>query len=87
MDTSEFYKMVVTLLQLFYRNQKLKIFQCRNHTNFENNQCLAKLKNKLLKIDLDNADLSEFTRNFISLLDKQAQKKFKYLRKNSNFWQ
>ena len=39
-----------------------------------------------LKIDLNNAELSEFTKIFLSILDKHAPKKQKFIRaNNSNF--
>ena len=51
------------------------------------NQVLQReLNNELLKIDLNNADLSEFTEIFLSILDKHAPKKQKFIRaNNSNF--
>ena len=51
------------------------------------NQVLQReLDNELLKIDLNNADLSEFTEIFLSILDKHAPKEQKFLRaNNSNF--
>ena len=36
-----------------------------------------------MNVDLNNADLSEFTETFMSLLDKYAPKKQKYIRANN----
>ena len=44
------------------------------------------LNRELLKIDFNNADLSEFTEIFLSILDEHAPKKQKFIRaNNSNF--
>ena len=44
------------------------------------------LNNELLNVDLKNAESSEFTETFMSLLDKHALKKQKYIRaNNANF--
>ena len=41
---------------------------------------------ELLNVDLNNAELSEFTETFMPLLDKYAPKKQKYMRaNNANF--
>ena len=44
------------------------------------------MNSELLKIDLNIADLSEFTEIFLSILDKHAPKKQKFIQaNNSNF--
>ena len=44
------------------------------------------MSNELLNHDPNNAKLSEFTETFMSLLDKHAPKKQKYIRaNNANF--
>ena len=44
------------------------------------------MNSKLLKIDLNNAELLEFTEIFLLILDKYAPKKQKFIRENnSNF--
>ena len=49
---------------------------------FDNQVFQRELNSMLLKIDLNNADLSEFTEIFLSILDKHASKKAKvYTRK------
>ena len=83
---SDFHKMVVTVLKVFYKKQKPKIIQYRKYDNFNNDLFREELNNELLNVDLNNAELSEFTETFMSLLDKHAPKKQKYIRaNNANF--
>ena len=54
--------------------------------NFDNQLFQRGTNSKFLKIDLNNADLSEFTEIFLSILDKYASKKQKFARvNNSNY--
>ena len=58
----------------------------KNYKNFDNQVFQRELNSELLKIDLNNAELSEFTEIFLSILDKYAPKKQKFIRaNNSNF--
>ena len=83
---SDFRKMVVAVLKVFYKKQKPKIIQDRKYDNFNDDLFREELNNELLNVDLNNADLSEFTETFMSLLDKRATKKQKYIRaNNANF--
>ena len=78
--------MVVTVLKVFYKKQKPKIIQYRKYDNFSNGLIREELNNELLNHDLTNAKLSEFTETFMSLLEKNAPKKQKYIRaNNANF--
>ena len=44
------------------------------------------MNSEILKINLNNAELSEFTEIFLSILDKHAPRKQKFIRaNNSNF--
>ena len=72
---SDFHKMVVTVLKVFYKKQKPKIIRYKKYDNFNNDLFREKLNNELLNVDLDNAELSEFTETFMSLLHKHAPKK------------
>ena len=49
--------MVITILKVFYKNQKPKIIQYRSYKNFNNQMFERELDSELLKIDLNNADL------------------------------
>ena len=83
---SDFHKMVITVMKVFYKKQKPKIIQYRSYKNFDNQVFQRELNSELLKIDLNNAELSEFTEIFLSILDKYAPKKQKFIRaNNSNF--
>ena len=78
--------MVITVIKVFYKKQKPKIIQCRSYENFYDQVFQRELNSELLKIDLNNVNLSEFTEIFLSLLDKHAPKKQNFLRaKSSNF--
>ena len=71
---SDFHKMVITVMKVFYKKQKPKIIQYRSYKNFDNQVFQRELNSELLKIDLNNAELSEFTEIFLSILDKYAPK-------------
>ena len=66
--------MVITLLKVFCKKQKPKIIQCRNFKSFYNQLFRRELNSEILKIDLNNAYLSEFTEIFLSMRDKHAPK-------------
>ena len=72
---SDFLRMVITVMKVFYKKQKPKIIQYRSYKNFDNQVFQRELNRKLLKIDLNNAELSEFTKIFLSILYKHAPKK------------
>ena len=58
----------------------------KNYKNFDNQVFQRELNSELLKIDSNNAELSEFTEIFLSILDKYTPKKQKFIRaNNSNF--
>ena len=71
---SDFHKLAITVMKVFYKKQKLKIIQYRDYKNFDNHVSQRELNSELLKIDLNNAELSEFTEIFFSILDKYASK-------------
>ena len=71
---SDFHKMVITVMKVFYKKQKPKIIQYRSYKNFDNQIFQRELNSELLKIDLNNADLSQFTEIFLSILDKYTKK-------------
>ena len=72
--TSDFHKMVIEVLKFFYKKQKTKVIQYRSNKNFDNQLFQRDLNSSLLKIDLNNADLSEFTKIFLPILDEHAPK-------------
>ena len=62
-------------MKVFCKKQKPRIIQYRTYKNFDIQVFQRELNSELLKIDLNNADLSEFTEIFLSILDKHALKK------------
>ena len=80
----DFHKMVITVMKVFYKKQKPKIIQYRSYKNFDNQVFQRELNSELLKIDLNNADLSEFTEIFLSMLDKHTPKNQKFIRANNS---
>ena len=82
-DISDFYKLVVTVLKTFYKKQRPKITHYRNYKNFENNNFRQDLQKEFLKFDVTNAPLSQFNDIVLSVLDKHAPKKVKYIRSNN----
>ena len=83
--------MVVTGLKTFYKKQRPKIIHYRNYKNLEDDNFREDLKKELLKFDIMNAPLSKFNDTVLSVLDKYAPKKLKYIRssitKKSNYEQ
>ena len=73
-------------MNVFYKKQKPKIIQYRRYKNFDNQVFQRELNSELLKIDLNNAELSEFTEIFLSILDKHAPKKQKFIRANNCYF-
>ena len=59
---SDFHKMVVTVLNVFYKELKPKIIQYRMYDNFNNDLFREELNNELLNSHLNNAELSESLR-------------------------
>ena len=80
---SDFHKMVITVLKIFYKKQKPKIFYYRNYKTFNANLFKEELNNDLLSIDINNAELVESTNTVLSILDKHAPKKRKCIRANN----
>ena len=81
---SDFLKMVITVLKIFYKKQKPKIILYGNYETFNANLFKEELNNKLLSIDNNNAELVEFTNTDLSILDKHAPIKRKYIRANNS---
>ena len=81
---SDFHKLVVTVLKMFYKKQKPKIIQYRNYKTFREQLFRIKLDKELAKIDLNNAELAEFHNEFLSVLKKHAPIKYKYIRANNS---
>ena len=74
---------MVTALKTFHKKQRPKIIHYRNYKNFENDNFRQNLKKELLKFDVTNAPLSKFTATVLSVLNKHAPKKLKYICSNN----
>ena len=77
---SDFHKLVVTVLKMFYKKQKPKIIQYRNHKTLSEQLFRIELDKELAKIDLNNDELVEFHNEFLSVFNKYALVKYKYTR-------
>ena len=81
---SDFHKLVVKVLKMFYKKQRLKTIQNRNYKTFNEHLFRIELKKELAKRDLNKAELAEFHNEFLSVLNKQAAIKYKYIRDNNS---
>ena len=52
---SDFQKMVISVLKMFYKKQEPKIIHYRNYKTFNAYLFKEELKNELLNIDINNA--------------------------------
>ena len=65
-----------------FPNQKPKVVIHRQYKNFRNDYFRIELENALLKYDFNNIDYDNFIKAFLTVLDKHAPIKEKYLRAN-----
>ena len=83
---SDFYKLIFTVLKQHFPKQKPRVVIHRQYKNFRNDYFRIELDNALLKYDINNIDYGNFIKTFLTVLDKHAPIKKKYLRVNySNF--
>ena len=83
---SDFHIIAITVLITFYKKQKPKIIHYRNYKIFNADLFKEELNNELLSIDNNNVVLAEFTNTVLSILDRHAPIKRKYiLASNSAF--
>ena len=66
--------MFITVLKVFYKNRNQKSFNTGAVRTLIISYFKRELNSDLLKIDLNNADLSEFTEIILSILDKMLHK-------------
>ena len=81
---SHFHKLVVANLKMFYKKQKPKFIQCRNCKTFNEQLFRIELEKELAKIDLNNAELAELHNEFLSVVNKHAPIKYKYIQANNS---
>ena len=83
---SDFHKLTFTVLKEHFPNQKPRFVIHRQYKNFRNDYFRIELENALLKYDFNNIDYDNFIKTFLTVLDKHALIKKKYLRANhANF--
>ena len=79
---SDFHKLVVTVLKLYFPKQKPNIQTFRDYKRFQNDLFRSELDYELSKLDVCNLELEHFLNIFIEILNKHAPIKKKYLRAN-----
>ena len=83
---SDFHKLTFTVLKQYFPKQKPRVVIHRQYKNFRNDYFRIELENALLKYDINNIDYDSFIKTFLTVLDKHAPVKKKYLRANhANF--
>ena len=83
---SDFHKFTFTVLKQYFPKQKPRVVIHRQYKNFRNNYFRIELENALLKYDINNIDYDSFIKTLLTVLDKDAPVKKKYLRANhANF--
>ena len=76
----DFHKLTLTVLKQNFPKQKPKVLIHRQYNNFRNDNFRFKLENALLKYDFNKIDYDNFIEAFLTLLDKHAPLKKKYLK-------
>ena len=79
---SDFHKMNITVLKMFFSKQKHETVFFRNYKTFDNSAFREALNRELLKYDLNNIEYVTFQEIIVSLLNVYAPLKKKYLRAN-----
>ena len=79
---SDFHKMNITVLKMFFSKQKHETVFFRNYKKFDNSAFREALNRELLKYDLHNIEYDTFQEIIVSLLNVYAPLKKKYLRAN-----
>ena len=79
---SDFHKLVVTVLKLYFPKQKSNIQTFRDYKRFQNDLFRSELDYQLSKLDVCNLAFEHFLNIFIEILNKHAPIKKKYLRAN-----
>ena len=69
---SDFHKMTLTVMKVFYKKQKTNIVAYRNYEHFSNEAFMLDVKNSIIQMTSENNDL-EFDR-FKTALDEAIQR-------------
>ena len=79
---SDFHKMNLTVLKMFFTKQKHETIFYRNYKKFDNLKFKEALNRELMKHDLNNIDYEDFHEIVLSILNAHAPLKKKHLRAN-----
>ena len=79
---SDFHKMNLTVLKMFFTKQKHETIFYRNYKKFDNLKFKEALNKELMKHDLNNIDYVNFHEIVLSILNARALLKKKHLRVN-----
>ena len=80
---SDFHKMIITVLKVFFPKQKHETVFYRNYKKFEKSHFRDKIENELLKHDINNIELDIFHNILLSALNECAPLKQKHIRANN----
>ena len=79
---SDFHKLTVTVLKMFFKKQSPKVISCQNDKNFSNDSFRTDLTNEISSNGILEGDLNGFLDACKKLLYYQAPRKKKYIRAN-----
>ena len=80
-ELSDFHKMNITVLKMFYTKQKHNILFYRSYNTLDNKKFRTKLENELMKFDITNTEFQTLHNIVLSVLNKNALLKQKHLSK------
>ena len=83
---SDFHKMTLIVLKTKYKKDRPKIMSYRHYKKFSNEYFISELIEDLNTIDINNVKYDVFDDIFLSLLDKHAPIKHKYIRANESLF-
>ena len=81
---SDFHKLAVTVMKIFFRKQKPKIINSRNYKNFRSEIFRKDLQIALNWYNINVLECSDFESIFIDTLNKHAPLKQRYIRANNS---
>ena len=81
---SDFHKMTVSVMKIYFKKQKSNIIYYRDYKNFSNDQFRADFLNELTKGQIPISRLDVFTRTALQILGKYAPVKQKSIRANES---
>ena len=81
---SDFHKMTVSVMKIYFKKQKSNIIYYRDYKNFSNDQFRADFLNELTKGQIPISRLDVFTGTALQILGKHAPMKQKSIRANES---